>query len=65
MCLSLALVLYLYTNTKNAYTTQTLNIYALRGIRTHDPGVHASENSPYLRPLGYRDLFTQFNIFQR
>jgi hypothetical protein len=35
--------------------TQTLNIHALSGIRTHDPGFRASEGSAYLRWLGYRD----------
>jgi hypothetical protein len=36
--------------------TQKLNIYALSGIRTHDPGFPASEGSECLRPLGFRDL---------
>jgi hypothetical protein len=43
---------------KNAHThthTHTLNIHALSGIRTHDPGFRASEESACLRPLGYRD----------
>jgi hypothetical protein len=35
--------------------THTLNIHALGGIRTHDPGFWASEDSACLRPLGYRD----------
>jgi hypothetical protein len=35
--------------------TQTLNIHALSGIRTHDPGFRASEGSVCLRRLGYRD----------
>jgi hypothetical protein len=35
--------------------TQTLNIHALNGIRTHYPGYRASEDSACLRPLGYRD----------
>jgi hypothetical protein len=35
--------------------TQTLNIHALGVIRTHDPGIRASEDSACLRPLGYRD----------
>jgi hypothetical protein len=35
--------------------TQTLNILALSGIRTHDPGFRGSEDSSCLRPLGYRD----------
>jgi hypothetical protein len=38
--------------------TQTLNIHALSGIRTHDPGCRASEDSACLRPLGYRDRLT-------
>jgi hypothetical protein len=36
-------------------TTQTLNIYALSGIRTHCPGIRASEDNSCIRPLGYRD----------
>jgi hypothetical protein len=40
---------------KNAHTTQTLNIHALSGIRTHCPGGRASEDSSCLRPLGYCD----------
>jgi hypothetical protein len=43
-------------------TTQTQNkhihlpkIHALCGIRTHEPGFRASENSSCLRPLCYRD----------
>jgi hypothetical protein len=49
--------LYLYTNKeKRTHThTQTLNIHAQSGIRTHDPGFRASEDSECLRPLGYRD----------
>jgi hypothetical protein len=39
---------------KNAHT-QTLNIHALSGIRTHDPGFRASEDSACLRPLGHRE----------
>jgi hypothetical protein len=35
--------------------TQTLNIHALCGIRTHDPGFRASEDSACLRLLCYRD----------
>jgi hypothetical protein len=49
----------LYLNThrpKNALRTQTLNIHALSGIRTHGFGVSASEDSSCLRPFGYRDL---------
>jgi hypothetical protein len=33
----------------------TPNIHALRGIRTHDPSFRASEDSSWLRPLGYCD----------
>jgi hypothetical protein len=40
---------------KNAHTTKILNIHPLSGIRTHGPGVHASEDILCLRPLGYRD----------
>jgi hypothetical protein len=40
---------------KNAHTTQTVNINVQSGIRTHGPGVRASEDSSCLRPLGYRD----------
>jgi hypothetical protein len=43
----------LYLNTeKRAHTS---NIHALSGIRTHDPGLRASEDSTCLRQLGYRD----------
>jgi hypothetical protein len=35
--------------------TQTPNIHALSGIRTHDPGFRASKDSVCLRPFGYRD----------
>jgi hypothetical protein len=38
--------LYLYTNTEKRTYTQTPNIHALSGTRTHDPS---------FRPLGYRD----------
>jgi hypothetical protein len=44
--------LYLYTNRKR-HTHK--HIHALSGIRSHDPGFRASENSACLRPLGYRD----------
>jgi hypothetical protein len=42
--------LYLYTNTEKQ--TQTPDIYALSGIRTHDPGFRSSEDSMCLRLLG-------------
>jgi hypothetical protein len=37
--------LYLYTNTEERTHTQTLNIHALSGIGTRDPGFRASEDS--------------------
>jgi hypothetical protein len=37
---------------KNAHTPK---IHALNGIRIHDPGLQASEDSSCLRPLGYSD----------
>jgi hypothetical protein len=36
------------------------NIHALSGIRTHDPGFRASEDSTCIRPLGYRDRPSQW-----
>jgi hypothetical protein len=40
----------------NVHThTNTQNIHALSGIRTHDHSVRASEDSSCLRPLGCRD----------
>jgi hypothetical protein len=42
------------------HTTQTLNIRAQNGIRTHRPGVRASEDSSWLRPLGYRERPSSF-----
>jgi hypothetical protein len=47
--------LYLYTKTEKRARTHTLNIHALSGIRTHDPGFRASEDNACVRPLGYRD----------
>jgi hypothetical protein len=40
---------------KHRKATQTLNIHALTGIRTHGSGAHVSEDSSCLRPLGYHD----------
>jgi hypothetical protein len=40
------------TQNKRAHTR---NIHAVNGNRTHDHSVRASEDSSYLRPLGYRD----------
>jgi hypothetical protein len=52
----------LYLNTgqhKHKKTdTHTSNIHTLNGIQTHDPGLRASENSPCLRLIGYRDQHT-------
>jgi hypothetical protein len=56
---------YLYTTTqKNAHTTQTLNIRSQSEIRTHGPGVRASEDSSCLRRLSYRDqlVYTIYNF---
>jgi hypothetical protein len=41
------------------------NIHALCGIRTHDPGFRAIEDSTCPRPLGYRDRlgYSVFGIF--
>jgi hypothetical protein len=47
---------YRTTQTLNKRTnTHTPNIHTLNGIRTHDDSVRASEDSSWLRPLGYRD----------
>jgi hypothetical protein len=42
------------TQTQNK-RIHTPNIYALSGIRTHDPSVRASEDSSFLRPRCYCD----------
>jgi hypothetical protein len=42
------------TQTQNEHL-HTSNIHALCGIQTHDPGFRVSEDSSYLRPLGYCD----------
>jgi hypothetical protein len=42
------------TQTQNKHI-HILNIHALCGIRTHDPGFRGNEDSTYLRQLGYRD----------
>jgi hypothetical protein len=55
--------LYLYINTEKRTYAHTLNIHALSGIRTHDPGFRGSEDSACLRTLGYRDrLYTHYNM---
>jgi hypothetical protein len=43
------------TQTGNRTHTHTPNMHALSGIRVHDPGFRASEDSACLRLLGYRD----------
>jgi hypothetical protein len=50
------------TQTQNKYI-HIPNIHALCGIRTHDPGFRASEDSTCLRSLGYPDrhLVLPFN----
>jgi hypothetical protein len=61
------LPLFRTTQTQNKHM-HTQNIHALCGIRTHDPGFRASEDSTCLRPLGYRDrragtlLIINFNV---
>jgi hypothetical protein len=35
----------------------------MSGIRTHDPGFRASEDSACLRPLGYRDRQLIYYIY--
>jgi hypothetical protein len=52
--ISLSQGLYLYTNTEICTHNTKLNIHALSGIRTHGPGVCASEDSSRLRRLGHR-----------
>jgi hypothetical protein len=49
------------TQTQNKHI-HTPNVHALCGIRTHDPGYRASEDSSCLRPLDYRDR--QFQYYQ-
>jgi hypothetical protein len=47
---------YLYTaQHKHRINANTPNIHALSGIRTHNSGVRASEDSSCLRPSGYCD----------
>jgi hypothetical protein len=53
----------------NAYThththTHTPNIHALSGIRTHDPRVRASEDSPYLILSGYCDRLQVYKLLR-
>jgi hypothetical protein len=45
---------YMTTQTQNK-RTHTANIHARNGIRIHDHGLRASEDSSCLTPLGYRD----------
>jgi hypothetical protein len=47
---------YLHTGQhKHRINAHTPKVHALSGIRTHDPGVQASEDSSYLRPRVYCD----------
>jgi hypothetical protein len=46
--------LYQHTEHKHGIYAHT-DIYALRGIRTHDPSVRAKEGSSCLRPRGHFD----------
>jgi hypothetical protein len=58
--------LYLNTGQHKHRINAHTDIHALCWIRTHDPGFRASEDSAYLRPLGYRDrneLFDNFLMF--
>jgi hypothetical protein len=52
------------TQTRNKHI-HIPNIHALCGIRTHNPGFPAIEDSTCLRPLGYRDrpkyIYREFN----
>jgi hypothetical protein len=48
------LLKHMTTQTQNKHI-HISNIHALCGIRTHEPGFRASEDSAYLRSLGYRD----------
>jgi hypothetical protein len=41
----------------------TPNIHAFCGIRTHDSGFRASEDSSCLRPLGYRDRLILVQVY--
>jgi hypothetical protein len=47
--------IFLHKHRKSHIHTQTPNIRAVSGIRTHDPGFRASEGSACPRPVGYRD----------
>jgi hypothetical protein len=60
-----------YKHRKTRAHTQTPNKHALSGIRTHDPGFRASEDSACLkpraidtrlRPVGYRERQTHINF---
>jgi hypothetical protein len=57
--------LCLFTSTEKRMHTQTPNVHALSGIRTHDPSFRASEDSACLRPLSYRDrLWYVYTVFK-
>jgi hypothetical protein len=50
-----------HTHTHTYTYTYTPNIHDLSGIRTHDHGLQASEDSSCLRPLGYRNRLVIIN----
>jgi hypothetical protein len=50
------------TNTQNKRTHTTSNIHDLCGLRTHDLGFRAIEDSTFLSPLGYRHPLTKHRI---
>jgi hypothetical protein len=54
---------YTQDSTNTEKRTHTPNIHALSGIRNHDSGFGASEDSACLRPLGYRDRPMYILIF--
>jgi hypothetical protein len=41
------------------------NIHVVCGIRAHDPGFRASEDSTCLRPLGYRNRLLQTLVINK
>jgi hypothetical protein len=52
----------LYTGQHKHRINAHTDIHALCGIRIHDPGFRASEDSTCLRPLGYRDWLVKLFI---
>jgi hypothetical protein len=51
------------TRTQNK-SIHTPNIHVLCGIRNHDPGFRASEDSTCLRPIGYRDRLAAAKLWK-